>query len=165
MQLYFTAGIYWLHGKLAAVWNFTSVKLTEVKFAPKKSFTSPELMWTLIMKLPYIEVKFYPDVKSQTDLNSLRVSCKRALRCFTQVQFKSFSHWENTSWKFFKVNNQDIRVTCWTSFYDCIPYVAPFPLLFWLWTSILAGKRFIVIWVDKIIECKGGEIILHSTSF
>ena len=93
------------------------------------SFTSPELMRTLIMKLPHIEVKFYPDVKSQTDLSSLRVSCKRALRCFTQVQFKSFSHWENTSGKFFKVNNQDIRVTCRTSFYDCIPYIAPFPLL------------------------------------
>ena len=31
----FTAGIYFLRGKLAAVLNFTSVKLTEVKFAPK----------------------------------------------------------------------------------------------------------------------------------
>ena len=30
------------------------------------------------MKLPYIEVKFYPEVKSQTGLSSLRVSCKRA---------------------------------------------------------------------------------------
>ena len=54
------------------------------------TFTSPEVMWTLIMKLPYIEVKFYPEVKSQTGLSSLRVSCKRALRkmdfsveCFT----------------------------------------------------------------------------------
>ena len=35
MQLYFAAGIYCLHGKLTAVWNFTSVKLTEVKFGPK----------------------------------------------------------------------------------------------------------------------------------
>ena len=34
-QLYFAAGIYCLHEKLAAVGNFTSVKLTEVKFAPK----------------------------------------------------------------------------------------------------------------------------------
>ena len=32
-------------------------------------------MWTLIMKLPHTEVKFYPEVKSQTDLSSLRVSC------------------------------------------------------------------------------------------
>ena len=31
------------------------------------------------MKLPYTEVKFYPEVKSQTGLSSLRVSCKRAL--------------------------------------------------------------------------------------
>ena len=43
------------------------------------SFTSPEVMWTLKMKLPYTEVKFYPKMKSQTGLNSLRVSCKRAL--------------------------------------------------------------------------------------
>ena len=32
------------------------------------------------MKLPYTEVKFYPEVKSQTGLSSLRVSCKRALK-------------------------------------------------------------------------------------
>ena len=34
-QLYFTVSIYCLHVKLTAVWNFTLVKLTEVKFAPK----------------------------------------------------------------------------------------------------------------------------------
>ena len=34
-QLYITTGLYCLHGKLTAVWNFASVKLTEVKFAPK----------------------------------------------------------------------------------------------------------------------------------
>ena len=39
---------------------------------------SPELIWTLIMKLPHTEVKVYFKVKSQTGL-SLRVSCKRAL--------------------------------------------------------------------------------------
>ena len=33
-----------------------------------------------MMKLPHTEVKFYPEVKSQTGLSSLRVSCKRALR-------------------------------------------------------------------------------------
>ena len=32
------------------------------------------------MKLPYTEVKFYPEVKSQAGLSSLRVSLKRALR-------------------------------------------------------------------------------------
>ena len=45
----------------------------------KVSFTTPEIMWTLIMKLPHTEVKFYPEVKSQTGLISLWVSCKRAL--------------------------------------------------------------------------------------
>ena len=42
------------------------------------SFTTPEVMWTLIMKLPHTEVKFYPEVKSQTSLSSLRLSYKRA---------------------------------------------------------------------------------------
>ena len=31
------------------------------------------------MKLPHTEVKFYPEMKFQTGLSSLRVSCKRAL--------------------------------------------------------------------------------------
>lgn len=31
-QPYFTAGIYFLYWKLAVVWNFTLVKMTEVKF-------------------------------------------------------------------------------------------------------------------------------------
>ena len=45
----------------------------------KVSFISPEVMWTLIMKLPYTELKFYNEAKSQTSLSSLWVSCKRAL--------------------------------------------------------------------------------------
>ena len=44
------------------------------------SFTPPDVMWTLIMKLPHTEVRFYPEMKSQTGLSSPRVSCKRALR-------------------------------------------------------------------------------------
>ena len=36
-------------------------------------------MRTQIMKLPYTKMKFHPEVKSQTRLSSLRVSCKRAL--------------------------------------------------------------------------------------
>ena len=36
---------------------------TEVSFAP------PEVMRTLIMKLPHTEVNFYPEVKSQTGLS------------------------------------------------------------------------------------------------
>ena len=51
----------------------------------KVSFTKPEVMWTLIMKLPHTEVKFYPKVKSQTGLSSLRVSCERALRLLKSV--------------------------------------------------------------------------------
>ena len=36
-------------------------------------------MWMLIMKLPYTEMKFYPKVKSQKGLSSLRVSSRCAL--------------------------------------------------------------------------------------
>ena len=34
------------------------------------------------MTLPHNEVKFYPEVKSKTDLSLLQVSCKRALSVF-----------------------------------------------------------------------------------
>ena len=44
------------------------------------SFTLPELMWVLIMKLPYTEVKFFHEVKSQICVGSLWVSCKCALK-------------------------------------------------------------------------------------
>ena len=43
------------------------------KICTEVSFTPPEVMWTLKMKLPHTEVK------SQTGLSSLRVSCKCAL--------------------------------------------------------------------------------------
>ena len=49
------------------------------------SFTTPEVMWTLIMKLPHTKVKFYPEVKSQTVLSSIRASCKRALIMYYSV--------------------------------------------------------------------------------
>ena len=50
-------------------------------------------MWTLMMKLPYTEVKFYREVKSQTGLSSLRVSCKRArslLDIISNIQYIFF---------------------------------------------------------------------------
>ena len=46
------------------------------------SFTPREVMWALIMKLPHTEAKFYLELKYQTGLSSLRVSCKRAHRLF-----------------------------------------------------------------------------------
>ena len=42
------------------------------------SFTTPDVMRTLIMKLPDTKMKLYPEVNSQTGLSSLRVACKRA---------------------------------------------------------------------------------------
>ena len=43
------------------------------------SFTTPEVIRTLIMNLTHTEVKIYSEVKYQTGLSSLWVSCKRAL--------------------------------------------------------------------------------------
>ena len=47
-------------------------------------FTPPKVRCMMVLRLPHTEVKFYPEVKSQTGLSSLRISCKRALRleCF-----------------------------------------------------------------------------------
>ena len=42
------------------------------------------------MKLLHTEVKFYPEVKSQTGLSSLRVSYKRALKVVTPVSYYNF---------------------------------------------------------------------------
>ena len=79
------------------------------------SFTSPELMWTLIMKLPYTEVKFYPEVKSQTVLRLIRVSCTSALHqtrkidswiihniCKTSTTRKCYSPYPNSRCVFLK---------------------------------------------------------------
>ena len=55
-------------------------QIDQSEICTEVSFNYPELMGTLIIKLPYSKVKFYTKVKSQTSLSSLWVSCKRALR-------------------------------------------------------------------------------------
>ena len=47
------------------------------------------------MKLPYAEVKFYPEVKSQTGLSSLQLSWKRA----HIIIFPKFNFDLKPSWK------------------------------------------------------------------
>ena len=42
------------------------------------------------MKLPYTEVNFHPEVKSQTSLSWLWVPCKRALRLVIFGRFRRF---------------------------------------------------------------------------
>ena len=69
-------------------WPFFFEICTEV------SFTSPELMWMQIMKLPYTEVKFYPEKKTQTGLSSLQVSCKCGLRIWWTAFAKKFKQKE-----------------------------------------------------------------------
>ena len=44
------------------------------------------------MKLPYTEVKFYPEVKSQTGLSLFLVSCKRALKKSILIRQQFFDH-------------------------------------------------------------------------
>ena len=41
-------------------------QLDRSEICTKASFTTLEVMWMLIMKLPQTEVKFYAEVKSQT---------------------------------------------------------------------------------------------------
>ena len=65
------------------------------------SFTQPEVMWTLVIKLPHTEVTFYPKVKSQTGLRSLWVSRKRALRK-QRFQVKN-----NSVFSFQQINTRD----------------------------------------------------------
>ena len=45
----------------------------------RSEFHYAQVMWTVIKKLPHTEVKFYSEVKSQTGLSSLRVSCKHVI--------------------------------------------------------------------------------------
>ena len=62
-----------------SLWFEISLQIGRSEICTEVSFTSPELVWRLIMKLPYAEVKFYPKVKSQSGLNSLQISCKCVL--------------------------------------------------------------------------------------
>ena len=77
----------------------------------KVSSTTPEVMWTLIMKLPHTEVKF------RTGLSSLRVSCKRApghdgisfniiKNCFGPLSTHLLNNFQFNPWKkeFFQKN-------------------------------------------------------------
>ena len=54
------------------------------------------------MKLPHTEVKFYPKVKSQTGLSSIRVSCKHALT-WTFYSLKHFLVFTKFAYKYLAV--------------------------------------------------------------
>ena len=67
-QLYFTTGIYILFTwKTHCGLKFHCGQIDRIEIFTKLSFTLPELIRMQIMKLRYIEVKFYPKVKSQTE--------------------------------------------------------------------------------------------------
>ena len=87
-QLYFTAVIYCLHGKLTTVISLWSTwpkwNLHRSEFHSARSHVNAD------NEVTHTELKFYPEVKSQTGLSSLRVSCKRALRNQTMIFIKAF---------------------------------------------------------------------------
>ena len=84
-----------LRNDMKQITNVKSLGLTRERIVNADIMNS-DIMWTLIMKLPHTEVKFYPEVKSQTGLSSLWVSCKRALigsfswGCFMQHRLQWF---------------------------------------------------------------------------
>ena len=55
-------------------------QINQSEICTEVSFTLPEPMRTLIMKLPYLEMKFYLKRKSQIGLSSLWVSCKHVFK-------------------------------------------------------------------------------------
>ena len=74
-KLCFAAGILLFTWKLHCGLKFDRGEIrTEV------TYTTSQVMWTLIMKLAHTEIKFYLQVKSQTGVSSLQASCKRSLR-------------------------------------------------------------------------------------
>ena len=89
------------------------------EISTKVSFTPPEVMWTLIMKLPHTKVKFYPEVKSQTGLSSLRVSCKRALRNNRKWKHVPYIHFVVLKESIVHVHIQIPKVLCFVCLSDC----------------------------------------------
>ena len=87
MQLCLTGGHLLFFWKTCYGLKFHFEEIDWSEICTKVSFTSPELMWVLIMKLPDTEVKFYPEVRSQTSLTSLRVPCKCALSFISKQGF------------------------------------------------------------------------------
>ena len=74
--------------------KFHFCQIDQNEICTEVNFTSPELMWTQIMRLPYTEVKFFPELKIQTGLCSLPVLSKRDLRIWYTVFVKKFEQKE-----------------------------------------------------------------------
>ena len=74
-KLCFAAGILLFTWKLHC-----GLKFDRGEICTEVTYTTSQVMWTLVMKLAHTEIKFYLQVKSQTGVSSLRASCKRSLR-------------------------------------------------------------------------------------
>ena len=73
-------------------------------------------------------------------------------RRIAHVQFKSCSHWENTSWKLLKI----IKSPRWHARLHFLITHHRLPYFFycWLWTWMSAAKSFNEIWLSDIIWLK-----------
>ena len=91
------------------------------------SFTLPELVWTLIMKLSYTEVKFYPEVKSQTGLSLIRVLCTSALHQIRKID----------SWIIYNICKTSTTRKCYV-----IPHAQIQDGYFWSFSQMLGGGTF-----------------------
>ena len=86
-QLYFAAGIYCLHGKLAAIWNFILV----TKWNLHRSEFEPFWNAANKMKLHVNRTCFHAGLKSQTGMSSFHPLCERILSLLVFPSVKNSS--------------------------------------------------------------------------
>ena len=87
-ELYFTAGIYCLHGKPTTVCNFTSVKLTKVKFYPEVKSELIFFNWNLFHERLTSHYKAWGCKDNKKRMKSIQVSIPRLKSFKYQVKGK-----------------------------------------------------------------------------
>ena len=170
-QLYFTTGIYILFTwKTHCGLKFHCGQIDRIEIFTKLSFTLPELIRMQIMKLRYIEVKFYPKVKSQTEshVNVLLVItvfhnfCRVAFNvCFETTNLSSalnFHYNEKISaewasfWIIFrKKTNFILNCSC-----VCFPYLKYFRIL-WIYASNECKNEYNIFCKEHNIKSKNNK--------
>ena len=79
------------------------------------------------MKLSYTEVKFYPEVKSQTGLSLIRVLCTSALHQIRKID----------SWIIYNICKTSTTRKCYV-----IPHAQIQDGYFWSFSQMLGGRTF-----------------------
>ena len=110
------------------------------------SFTSPEAIRTLITKLHYTKVKFYPKVKSQTSLSSFCVSCK----CAGRSSYLTTLHWNlELNLNFYLIFTKNISEAK-TLFFRFISFKISIQYGTWqILPQKLKCRLYIELWVEK----------------